>query len=191
MGAVASLFMSGAETGGAIAEYSGLRTMGEAQETLFEGNAKLAELNADDATRRGNEQANALRRQGRKIRGEQRAASAAQGIDPDSGTAGDIQDESARNVELDVITIKGNAWREAWGHKVQAEDLRYQGKMARIGAYAKAGSTLLTGGLKGAGYAMKGFVRKGGDKYDPVEATRYGGDPLSSQSRTRKGYMPE
>lgn len=82
--------------------------------------------------------------------GEQRVALAQQGIDINTGSAGDIQSETDAISHQDAETIKNNAWREAWGFKTQAAEDRGRGKMALATGRATAFNTMLTGGLNAA-----------------------------------------
>ena len=106
------------------------------------------------------------------VKGSQRAQFAASGLDVHSGSAAlagidsDLaarldQSEVAYMAELDSVTIKNNAWRTAYGYKLEAESLKEQAdfNLAAARAAGKAGvneatiSTFLSvlkGGLQGA-----------------------------------------
>lgn len=132
----------------------------ESQAQLSDYNASVAELQATDAEQRGDEEANKYRAGVRSIIGEQRTGLAASGVEVGSGSALDVQADAAFLGELDALTVKTNAAREAWGFKVQATDLRKRAEITRReGAYAaaagedaaragkiQAGTTLLTSG---------------------------------------------
>lgn len=109
----------------------------ESQADLAEYNAAVADLQADDAIARGLEEENQFRVGVRGMIGRQRASIAAGNIDVGFGSAVDVQADAAFLGELDALTIKTNAAREAWGFKVQSEDLRRHAEIARQeGAYA-------------------------------------------------------
>jgi len=121
-------------------------------------NAKFSEMQADDAVARGYEAAFKRRTESRQLAGASRAAMAAQGIDVNTGSALDIQENNQRIGELDMVTIKNNAARQAWGYQVEALQHRQQAHLARIGGTNlgrnynySAGSTLLTGGAQAYG----------------------------------------
>lgn len=135
------------------------RQQGKHQQQVLEQNSRLAQLQAEDSIRRGDKEAAQVRKQASKIEGAQRAALAAQGLDVDMGSALDIQMETAELGALDALTVKNNAWREAWGYKTQAIDLSTQGRMANIGSKAARQQTLLTGGLQAAQIGMTGYAR--------------------------------
>ena len=118
----------------------------------YDQNAQFAEDQAADAIARGKEAELRQRTATRQFRGSQRAGLGAQGIALDSGSALDVQEETVALGELDALTIRNNARREAYGYRVQAGDLRRQGQLAELSARNQAGAlrtasygTLLTG----------------------------------------------
>lgn len=128
-----------------------------------EMNARLSEMQAEDAISRGDKEASNYKQKISQTIGSQRAAAAAQGIDVDSGSAMEIQEDTQRLGEKDVMTIKNNAWREAWGLKVEAQNHRANAVMGRAAGENRARMTLLTGGLQAAGYGMQ--AAKGGYEF--------------------------
>jgi hypothetical protein len=115
-------------------------------------NARLSDLEAKDATDRGQLDA---QRQGlatRQAVGSSRAALAAQGVDVSSGSAADVQASESASGALDELTIRNNAAREAWGYTVQGVQQRREGDVAAItgdmtasGLRAQSWSDLLSG----------------------------------------------
>lgn len=103
----------------------------ESQAALADYNAAVAELQAKDAIARGAEDEQRFRSSVRVLIGSQVASQAASNIDVGFGSAVDVQADAAELGELDALTIRTNAAREAWGYKVQAEDLRRRGEIAR------------------------------------------------------------
>lgn len=157
---------------GGFMQASAMREQGEFQARQYESNARIAELEAADAEARGSKEAAQVRRKGEQVQGAQRASFAAQGVDVNSGSAADLQAETAYLTKQDEITVTNNAWREAWGYKVQASNYRGQGAMTRAGARNQAANTILTAGI-GALDSFGGAARtlydmkKGTDK-DPI-----------------------
>lgn len=101
------------------------------QADLQDYNAEIADLQAADAIARGVEEEQRYRTSVRGIIGSQRAAFAGGNIDVGFGSALDVQEDAAYLGELDALQIRTNAAREAWGYKVQAEDLRRRGTITR------------------------------------------------------------
>jgi hypothetical protein len=107
------------------------RAVAEGSATLSEYNAAVSQLQAQDAVERGVEQEGRFRAQVRGVVGAQRAGFAGANIDVSSGSAADVQADAAFLGELDALTIRTNAAREAWGYQVQAVDLRERARISR------------------------------------------------------------
>jgi hypothetical protein len=133
---------------------------GGAQREMYDYNAQAAEYQATDAIERGVVAAKRRGRITKQVIGSQRAGLAAQNVDiNDPGSSAvDVQADAAYLGELDAMTIKNNAAREAWGFKVQAQDYRNRGRYAEMTGTNQASNTLLTAGssLLLAKYGMKG-----------------------------------
>ena len=122
--------------------------MSEYQASIYESNQRLAGLQADDAIRRGTKEADKMGAQTSAAIGSQRVAMAANGIELGYGSAADIEaDTKAIGLE-NANTIRNNAWREAWGYKVDAANSGSQAAMTRLAGAGNAKATLITGGLK-------------------------------------------
>lgn len=140
---------------------------GEYSAEVYGRNAELSEEQAKDALARGREAELSLRRKGRSLAGSQRASFAAQGIDASSGSARDVMQNDLAMGELDALTIRNNAQREALGFRKQAEYDRRDAELARAGGGNRANAirkeavgTLLTTGTSLAGLYLSG--RTGG-----------------------------
>jgi hypothetical protein len=119
---------------------------------LTELEAKSIEAQSTDALERGRQAESRHRFDLSRLKGAQRAALAAQGIDIESGSAGALQVETAILGEVDAQTLRNNAWRESMGFVRQAELVRRGGKMNQanyrnqVRNYRnQSASTLLTG----------------------------------------------
>ncbi len=144
MGASAAVGLTLA--GGGLQAY-GQYQSGRANERLMDYNARLAEQQAEDALARGREAEGLQRLKTRVTIGSQRARMAASGVDISAeGSAIDLVADTARLGELDALTIRNNAAREAWGYRTQATDYRMRGDIARTeGTYGAIGTLLTTG----------------------------------------------
>jgi len=134
------------------------RSAAESQGELADYNAAVAETQAKDAVARGQLEEQRFRGQVRGTIGAQRAGAAADNIDVGFGSAVDVQADAAYLGELDALTIRSNAAREAWGYKVEATDLRKRGQIARKeGIYLeKAGRAQATSAYLGAAGTIVG-----------------------------------
>lgn len=159
MGAVAGIVSAastGAQTGlgfmqhQSAAQAASLR--GRFQSDVAERNAQLAERQGEDALNRGSLEENRMRGETVRQVASGRAALAAQGIDISSGSAaGDTASQELVG-EVDALTIRNNAAREAWGYNVDAANSRMQGRLALLAGENEAAterlgsvSTLLSG----------------------------------------------
>lgn len=154
MGATAMLGASA--IAGSISEASSMRMQAKYEEQQAESQARLNEIKAKEAERIGEKEANQVRNKARQVQGAQRASMAAQGLDVSSGSAFDLQDETARFGEEDMLTVKNNAYRQAWGYRVEADQMRAQAQFNKKMAKYNSISTLLTGGMQAAAYGMGG-----------------------------------
>ena len=106
-----------------------------------------ARRQAQDAIARGEEDVTRYEQDVAQLLGQQRAVTAASGVDVNTGTAADLKAQTERFADMDVATIRRNAEREAFGLRqsgeMQARGLRNQA----AGAFLNAGSTLLTAGV--------------------------------------------
>lgn len=130
---------------------------GSAQASADLTNAAYSDISANDATRRGAVQEDQQRLTTTAAIGTQRAGFAANGVDVNSGTAANIQDDTAQLGEFDALTIRNNAAREAWGYKTQSGNYRQSAataqKSARSGVF---GSLLGAGAQAGLAYSKLG-----------------------------------
>jgi hypothetical protein len=139
----------------AYSQSQAMKSQGEWSRMQSETNARLAKMQADDAIKRGDKEAQEHRKQTSQLIGKQRANMAAQGIELDSGSALEIQQEAKVMGEADALTIKNNAWKEAWGYRVNAQNIRGQGRIDEMTAKHGARQTLITGGLQTLRYGAE------------------------------------
>lgn len=123
-------------------------------------NAELSDRRAKDALERGALEEQRKRAEVAQIKGRQQAAMAANGVDLTFGSPLDTLVDTAVLGELDALTIRTNANREAYDFKVQAVNQRAGGtlegmkaKSAIQGGWLGAAGTV----LGGAGKAWSGY----------------------------------
>lgn len=133
------------------AQAYGQYQQGQAAKQMANYNATMSEYAARDAQRRGEEEAIAVQRKAAGLKGAQRAAMAAKGLDIGVGTQADILDQTDFFAESDVNTTRFNAAREAWGMRARGDLQRYEGRMAARNANMQAAGTLLGTAGKVAG----------------------------------------
>lgn len=168
MGATAAIGTVALGTG--MSAFGQMRA-GKETKAIYDQNAQIADYQAEDALARGRVNEKMMRRQTEQTIGSQRAGLAAQGVDINRGSALETQASAAYLGELDALTIRNNAAKEAWGYRVQAQNLRNQGTIAKRDGTFGAFNTILgsTGSLL---------------------LSKYGGG-LGRSSTSRTGSAPE
>lgn len=139
--------------------------VGEAQQAAFEGEA-AAEVTA------GAEEAGLKRKEGRELLASQIAMVSASG----GGLVGSnlvIMAESARNVEMDALTIERNAQTRAKSLRTRGGFARHEGQLARRKARIRATAQ----GLRSAGqlYGLYKYPQTKTKLSSENKATLYGG----------------
>lgn len=159
MSAAGALFaMNGiTQLGTSFAQSKALDAQGIAEEARLNQNAAFAERQASDALSRGKKEVANLKRNTKGLIGAQRASYASQNVIVDSGSALDAQEDSAVLSELDALEIKGNAYREAYGYKVDAITQRGAASSARRASKVNSRSTLLTGVNQALLYGLQSY----------------------------------
>lgn len=127
------------------------------EEQVAYNNAQIARQNAVWATEIGETRATNEGLKTRAIVGAEKAAQAASGIDVNTGSAPDVRASTAEIGELDALTIRSNAARQAYGYDVAAVNDVAQARLLsaesaqarRAGIFGAVGSLL--GGASSAG----------------------------------------
>jgi len=126
---------------GAMAQAQGQRHAAAAkaneyryQAQVDDNNRKVALWKAQDAKDRGAKEEAAFRTKVAQLKGRQKSALAASGVEIGDGSALDILGDTAALGELDALTIRSNAEREAYEQKVNASNLAANASMKRMGA---------------------------------------------------------
>lgn len=139
---------------GAIFGAASKREEGKEARRVAEHNARIAEMAARDAIMRASQQAGRHRMAASQVISQQQAIIGASGVDPGAGTAVRLAEASRGASTFDELVIKNNAARQAYGIKLQADEMRRQGRAAQKAANAAAVGVLLGGAgqVAGMGY---------------------------------------
>ena len=135
----------GATVGSTVMSGAAMYQQSKVQEQVAQNNAKSAEYAAQDAQRRGEEDAIAIQRKGAALKSAQRAAFAGKGLDIAYGTAADIQDQTDFFTQSDVATARTNAGREAWNLRARGQNALATGQADALNSMYQATGTLLGG----------------------------------------------
>lgn len=133
-----------AAVGGAAVSIKASTDAADYQAQVAKNQAQLTEWNAKIAEQEKREET-------RQLIGKQRAEFAARGLNPNFGTAGEIQAQTAEIGELDALTIRINAKNEAAGLRSQGEAARAYGRNQALG------TALTTAGQVAGQWATPGY----------------------------------
>lgn len=167
------------------------KIQGAYQKQQYEQNAILAEIAGRQEIRRGDQEAAALGRKGNQIIGAQRASLAAQGIDVNANDALTVQAETAEAIARDKSQIKANAFRQAWGYKMQALNLNFNGQFSSLASENKANSTILAGYLNGGSSFLSGMSKSSYFQGSSASAPATSGNPFLASDGSFKGKGPQ
>lgn len=147
----AQMVALGLQVGGAVIGGYSAYASGQAQGAMADAQSKYNKWQAQDALARGVEEADARRTAVRMLLGTQRAAFGANGVVGNTGSALLTQLDTAYQGELDMMRVRNNAAREAFGYKTESRLSRTRGSMARSAGRYGAMGTILTGGADAYG----------------------------------------
>lgn len=124
---------------------------GQALKAEGNANAKIAEVQAKDAEQRGAIAEEEQRNRVKSILGTQRATFGANNVVTNSGSPLGILSDTAQYGEVDALTVRNNAAREAFGYRVEGENAKNRGRMAARQGTLGGISTVLAGGAQAYG----------------------------------------
>jgi hypothetical protein len=137
--------------GAAVTSAYAANEQGKTSKKIARNNQIMAEYAADDAKKKGEENAIAVRRKGDAIASAQRTRLAAAGLDLNVGTAADLVDTTNFFKDQDVATTRNNAARDAWGYRAQGANYRAQGDAAAANGQLSALGSVLGGAAQVSG----------------------------------------
>jgi hypothetical protein len=152
------------------------------QAGVSRNNAQIAEWQAQDAILRGSRSASVSRMRSNQLKGTQRAAMAANGVDLGQGSALQILSDTDYFGEIDALTIKDNAAKEAWALRNQAGGFTAEANLMQSRAdkekpWLAAGTSLLgsAGKVASSWYSPGSVATQSGGGYDAkANWRRYG-----------------
>lgn len=158
MGLTAGITMAGATLASSISSADAQRMQGQYQKDQADLNARLSEDRAQDAIERGRAESNIARKKTNAQVGSQRVAAAAMGLDLGEGAPAEAVAQTQNVGAVEEMNIRTNAWREAWGYKIEASNFRMEGDMAKIAGDGAAKQTLIAGGMQAIAYGAQGYA---------------------------------
>lgn len=134
----------------AYGEAQAIKAQATYQKQLAEFNSRVADFQAADAVDRGERAAQEILKQASQLAARTRAGFAGQGVRVDEGTALEIQQDIAAAGANNAARIRSNAFREAFGFRVDAINQQTRAIMARQEGKFQARQTMLAGGAQAA-----------------------------------------
>ena len=147
MGAAGPGISGGLQLLGSFQQARALEAQSEFQAERLALNARLAKIQADDAIRRGERAAQFEFQRASQIAGAQRAGFAGQGVVIDQDTPGILLEQTDRVAREAAETVRLNAVREAFGFRVQEEDILGRIQLLEAATETRVFQTLASGGL--------------------------------------------
>jgi hypothetical protein len=186
---IASTVIGGATTAyGQIQAGKAEASMASYQSTVAKNNAIIAERMAQDALDRGKIAETNKRLETKYAIGKQRVALAANGVLVDNGSGLDLTTDTARFGELDALTIRSNAEREAFGYRTQGANYKAESDMALASGDAAKGASYMAafGSVLGTAGSVAGkwysFNKEG--IFDSSNSTKVPRYPVSPSIKT-------
>lgn len=143
-----------------------LEAQGELGALTHKNNADIAELQAQDVQEQGLQAERQSRSRYAQLKGQQRAALAANGVALDEGSALRIQSDTDYASDVDADVIKSNAMKAALGFRVQGANELIASKMASLNGksgalekHAEAVAAKINGATQSAQATIDGTVR--------------------------------
>lgn len=120
------------------------------QAAVAKNNAQIADYNVKDTKAAGAAAVDQSQTRTAQTIGGERAGFSASGIDPNFGTAVDVQSDTAKLGALDALTIRQNYLKQAYGYQVQAISDRAEGKSDIAQGYFGGFSSLMSSASQAA-----------------------------------------
>lgn len=176
---VMSVLGMGMQVMGSMQQGQAQKQQAEYQAAVARNNQIIANQQAADAERRGAEAEKNQRVKTQMQIGTQMAKFGGSGVELNDGSPVDIFADTAAAGEYDALTVRSNAQREAWGHRVQGMNAG-----AQAGLYDLQGANAERAGNMGAGASLLTGLGSIADKW---YMKRYGYGGATGQSQAFAG----
>jgi hypothetical protein len=155
-----ALVAGGVGAYGAIQSSDAASASASYQAQVSANNATIASQNAQYATAAGEAQVTQSQLKTAATVGGIKASEAASGLDVNSGSNVDVQSSAKQLGELDALTIRNAAARQAYGYQTQS-----MSDVAQAGLEKAQSSQDLTAGMFGAGSSILGGATSASNSY--------------------------
>ena len=178
--------MAGLQLLSGVQQANNIQRQAELQKKLDEFNVEQAQLDAFNAEKDGYTQMARYENVINEIESTQRNNYYAADVNPNFGTAADLQNDTKLTGELNLLDIQSQAHQRALGYQKQANAIRGQSGLNQIGASLQADTTRNTAVLGAANTLLTGYERSFGNIKKPQtnvaanESSTYGGDNVTA-----------
>jgi hypothetical protein len=148
----ASVLAAGASAYGSIQSGAAQGAAANYQAEINNQNAQIASQNATAATQAGNVQAEQQLMRNAETQGKIRAGIGASGLDVNQGSAADVQNAQGIVGNMDVLTIRNQTARQAYGYETQSTGFSNQAQLNQ----AQAGFDTTAGTIGGVSSVIGG-----------------------------------
>ena len=124
---------------------------GKAESEVSRRNQQLADIAAADALARGAADEQQSRRTFAQIAGEQVSLAGASGLEVNTGSPALLLEDTAMLAELEALTIRNNAQREAWGYEQRSTQFGFESSLALAAGRNAAIGSVGSGVARGVG----------------------------------------
>lgn len=161
---------------GSIAGGYATSSADKANASIAANNASIAKQNATFAGEEGEQHAGIQGQRTRQEAGSQKAGMGASGVNVNTGSNADVQAGTAMNSQLDMMNIRNNAARQAYGFDTQAVNYENQASVDRSSAHNAVSAGYIgavTGAAKQAvgAYGAGDFSGGGADSASSLPVT--------------------
>lgn len=141
--------MAGATIGliGGLQQANASKVQGAWEKERAKTNAMLIDMQKRDILENAQDEASQYENEVASMISTQRTSFLAQGIDADTGTAKQIQDQTREIGDQDIKAIKNNAWKQAWGLDIEKDSVLERGEMRQEQMNSQAKSKVISSGL--------------------------------------------
>lgn len=130
---------------GGISDSNAIKQQTEFSKDQLLLNQQVAEIQSKQAEEVGQFEASVSENRTASIVGEQKVSQASSGIDVNTGTAKQVQEQTAEVGAKDVQEIHNNAAMSAWGFKVKSLNLGSEATQAGLAGNTRANASLFSG----------------------------------------------
>jgi len=173
--------MAGLQLLSGVQQANNIQRQAELQKKLDQFNIEQAEIDSFNAEADGYTQMARYENVINAIESTQRNTYYAADVDPNFGTAADLQTDTKLTGQLNLLDIQSQAHQRALGYKKQANNMRGQSGMNQIGADLQSSTARNTAILGAANTMITGIERNGGftgyEKKKPVQGGHFGSLP--------------